>query len=219
MGISLFALASNTAIKNLSFGSSLTIQSGADAPATAAPGGPLTITAANITSGSTSAAVGGSITIHAGDNSATGSVETGGNLTVRAGQVLSASPATANNGTLNIQIAGIKSATYTQGNLACYTANNTIGDCPTGTVTVSRHIGVLAAPNGNSATVSYSGNAAVNSTGSQTWAFGDFVCVDLTDGDSAINSASTPCTAGLGVGIARGDSGAGTTHNIIVILR
>lgn len=103
------------------------------------------------------------------------------------------------------------SGTGVVGNLACATASNTQGSCTV--AGAANFIGVFTS------TTNYvtEGQATLNLDASSTVTFGDYICVSGTVAGAMHANSTTPCTAGLQIGIAAA-SGTGVT-TILTSLR
>lgn len=193
---------------------------GQDSVAGATTLGSATLRGSDVTSGATAASVAGATILRGGDNASTATTgtTTAGNITIRPGQVTATAGSAQTNGTLQIQQTAIKGGTYTAGNLGCISAGGaaiTISDCTA--ATNSQYVGVNAAANGNAATEVTHGLVSVNSSASTTYAAGDLVCTDSANAAKVVDNVAVPCPANQPqVGVAAGDTGAGTAHLVFL---
>jgi len=174
-----------------------TFTGGIDGSSTSSTGGSGTFKGADITSGATSAGVGGLAVLRGGNNAQTGATETAGNVWVRPGDVSSATPTTANNGTGIFSLSGVKGSTYTTSALQAISATATTAGRPpvySDATTSGIFDGVALAADGNAANVQVVGDATVLSAASVTFTAGDIVCQDGSNPKDVIDNGTTACT-------------------------
>lgn len=133
-------------------------------------------------------------------------------LTTQGGGVLATSGVSVNNvpiygdGTIGVRNGeALVGGTGVAGNLACVTAANSQGSCTV--AGAANFIGVFTS------TTNYvtEGQVTVNLDASSTVTFGDFICVSGTVAGAMHDNSTTPCTAGLQIGIAATNGTATTT--------
>lgn len=155
----------------------------------------------------------GNATFRAGNNIGT-SANAAGSVTIQPGALTNAAP-TGTEGSLTIQTPFLKGATTTVGNLACFSANNTVADC--GAVSAN-FVGIISLVSGGSAYIQIHGDDTVNLDASSTFNAGDFVCVSGTVAAKAHMNGTTACssyTQHVGYAIA-GGAAVTTVHVLLV---